>query len=437
MRTRLYNARILTMNEGEEIFPGELIIEDSRITEVIKYDTSSVVSGNVSDSGNVVSGASADRAIDCQGNLLMPGFKNAHTHSGMSVLRSLADDKPLWDWLTQDIFPVEAKMTGEDIYWMSQLSVLEYLTSGITACFDMYMKQEDIARSMDDIGFRCVQVGAVNDFGTAIDWIDYMYQNYNKPGALNSYILGFHAEYTTNLEHLKQIAAIVQKHKAPLYVHACETKSEVEGCVERYGKTPVCFLASLGMFDYGGGIYHGVHMSEEDLCVMQEKHLCVVTNPGSNTKLASGIAPISEYLKRNIPVAIGTDGPASNNCLDFFREMFLVTGLAKLREDNAAAIDAKEVLRMATVNGARAMNLTDCETLSVGQKADIIMLDLMQPNMQPINNIEKNIVYSGSKQNVKMTMVNGVILYMDNTFYTAIKPETIYKKVEEIKGRLI
>ena len=139
MRTRLYNARILTMNEGEEIFPGELIIEDSRITEVIKYDTSSVVSGTVSDSGNVVSGASADRAIDCQGNLLMPGFKNAHTHSGMSVLRSLADDKPLWDWLTQDIFPVEAKMTGEDIYWMSQLSVLEYLTSGITACFAMYI----------------------------------------------------------------------------------------------------------------------------------------------------------------------------------------------------------------------------------------------------------------------------------------------------------
>lgn len=424
MKTRLFNARILTMNEGEDIFEGEIHIDGSRITYVGKSSGSSCSDGDF------------DSEIDCHGNLLMPGFKNAHTHSGMTVLRSLADDKPLYEWLTQDIFPVEARMTSDDIYYMSQLAVLEYLTSGITACFDMYLDNIAMAKAMDDIGFRCVQTGGVNDYSDDVSKIDRMYHTLNEPNSLQSYQLGYHAEYTTSMENHRIIADIVKKNKAPLYVHACETKSEVEGCVERHGMTPLQFMDSLGMFDYGGGIYHGVHMSEEDLQVMVKRGLCVVTNPGSNTKLASGIAPITEYLRRGIPVAIGTDGPASNNCLDFFREMFLVAGLAKLREDNAAALDAREVLRMATVNGARAMRLKDCETLSEGQLADIIMLDLMQPNMQPINNIEKNIVYSGSKQNVKMTMVNGRILYMDGQFSCGVRPEDIYAKVNEIKKRI-
>ena len=437
MTIRFHNARILTMNAGEEIYLGELHVTDSRITYVGPSVTPTPAAPLAAVEFPASAGADSVIDIDCHGNLLMPGFKNAHAHSGMSMLRSLADDKPLHAWLNEDIFPVEARLTGEDIYWASQLSVLEYLTSGITACFDMYMEQEDVARAMDDMGFRCVQTGGVNDFSKDVRWIDYMYNKYNQPGSLQSYQLGFHAEYTTNMDNLKAIGSVVQKNHAPLYVHACETKEEVEGCVERYGKTPVAFLDSLGFFDYGGGIYHGVHMSEADYEVMQRRGLYVVTNPGSNTKLASGIAPITEYLRRGIPVAIGTDGPASNNCLDFFREMFLVTGLAKLREHDASALDAREVLTMATVNGARAMHLSECETLSPGQKADIIMLDLWQPNMQPLNNIAKNIVYSGSKQNVCMTMIDGRILYQNGKFANGIDPATIYRKVEEIKQRVI
>lgn len=437
MTIRFHNARILTMNAGEEIYLGELHVTDSRITYVGPSATTAPAAPMAAVEFPATADADSVIDIDCHGNLLMPGFKNAHAHSGMSMLRSLADDKPLHAWLNEDIFPVEARLTGEDIYWASQLSVLEYLTSGITACFDMYMEQEDVARAMDDMGFRCVQTGGVNDFSKDVRWIDYMYNKYNQPGSLQSYQLGFHAEYTTNMDNLKAIGSVVQKNHAPLYVHACETKEEVEGCVQRYGKTPVAFLDSLGFFDYGGGIYHGVHMSEADYEVMQRRGLYVVTNPGSNTKLASGIAPITEYLRRGIPVAIGTDGPASNNCLDFFREMFLVTGLAKLREHDASALDAREVLTMATVNGARAMHLSECETLSVGQKADIIMLDLWQPNMQPLNNIAKNIVYSGSKQNVCMTMIDGRILYQNGKFANGIDPATIYRNVEEIKQRVI
>lgn len=411
----------MTMKEGEEIFRGELHTEGSHISYI----------------GTEKQEGTFDREIDCHGNLLMPGFKNAHAHSGMSVLRSLADDLPLNEWLTKAIFPVEARMTADDIYYMSQLSALEYLTSGITACFDMYLDNMAMAKSMDDMGFRCVQVGGVNDYSDDITKIERMYKTLNNPGSLQSYMLGIHAEYTTNKDNLKVVSEIVQRLKAPLYAHACETKLEVEGCVERYGMTPVQFLDSMGLFNYGGGIYHGVHMSEEDFRVMKERKLYVVTNPGSNTKLASGIAPITEYVRRGIPVAIGTDGPASNNCLDFFREMFLVAGLAKLHDDDAAALDAREVLRMATVNGAMAMGLTDCDILAKGKKADIIMIDLMQPNMQPINNIEKNLVYSGSKQNVKLTMIDGKVLYEDGRFSCNVNPLTIYNKVEEIKQRIV
>ena len=423
-RIRLYNAKILTMVEGQEVFDGEIIVDGGEIVEVHSSLTSHL--------SPLTSNLSPLTSIDCHGGLLMPGFKNAHAHSGMSGFRSLADDKPLDKWLNEDIFPVEARLTGEEIYWMSQLSVLEYLTSGITACFDMYMEQEWVARAMDDMGFRCVQTGGVNDFSKDVCIIDYLYNKYNVPGSLQSYQLGFHAEYTTSMENLRKIADVVRKNRAPLYVHACETEAEVKGCVERWGKTPVAFLDSLGLFDYGGGIYHGVWMSDEDYEVMKKRGMYVVTNPGSNAKLASGIAPISEYLKRGIPVAIGTDGPASNNCLDMFREMFLVTGLAKLREMDASAIDAREVLRMATVNGAHCMHLDDCDVLAPGKKADIILIDLNQPNMQPINNIEKNIVYSGSKQNVRMTMVNGKVLYQDGKFMNGIDAEKIYKNVQHI-----
>jgi 5-methylthioadenosine/S-adenosylhomocysteine deaminase len=264
-----------------------------------------------------------------------------------------------------------------------------------------------------------------------------MYLQLNNAGPLNSYIIGFHAEYTCSKELLQKIADIAHKYKAPVFTHLAETEGEVLGCQERYGMTPMAFLDSLGMFDYGGGGYHCVHMTEEDIRIMKEKGLYAVTNPGSNTKLASGIAPISQYLKAGVPVAIGTDGPSSNNCLDMFREMFLVTGLAKLREKDAAAVGAMEVLKMATVNGALAMGLKDADVLAAGKLADIIMIDLNQPNMQPIHNIPKNLVYSGSKQNVVMTMIHGKILYENGKFFTPERPEEIYEKVNAIAERIM
>ena len=431
MRIRFYNARILTMREGHDIFEGELWTSGDKI---IYCDTTDQIKEYYKE--NPESMLVFDREIDCKGNLLMPGFKNAHTHSAMTLLRSRADDMPLADWLNKQIFPVEAKLTAEDIYYLTQLAILEYLDGGVTSIFDMYLTPESIADSCRDAGMRCVQVGAVNNFSQSPELVEELYNKLNGRDEYNSYILGFHAEYTCSKELLQKIADLAHKYKAPVFTHISETADEVAGCRERYKMSPVEFLDSLGMFEYGGGGYHLVHTDEKDMDILKKRGMYVVTNPGSNTKLASGIAPINDYLKRGIPVAIGTDGPASNNCLNMFREMFLVTGLGKLRENDAACIDAYEVLKMATVNGAHAMGLDNADCLEAGKLADIIMIDLNQPNMQPINNIAKNLVYSGSNSNVVMTMIGGIIRYEKGEYNIGIEPSELYKKAEEIKNRI-
>ncbi|WP_044912883.1 amidohydrolase family protein [Butyrivibrio sp. WCE2006] len=431
MRIRFYNARILSMVDGQEIFEGELWTNNDKI---IYCDTTSQIDAYYKDNPETM--LVFDREIDCKGNLIMPGFKNAHTHSAMTLLRSRADDLPLADWLNNQIFPVEAKLTAEDIYYLTKLAILEYLDGGITSMFDMYLTPESIADACRDAGMRCVQVGAVNNFSQSVELVEECYNKLNGRDEYNSYILGFHAEYTTSKELLERIAGLAHKYKAPVFTHISETADEVEGCKERYGMTPVQFLDSLGMFEYGGGGYHLVHTTKEDMEILKKRGMYVVTNPGSNTKLASGIAPISDYMKMGIPIAIGTDGPASNNCLNMFREMFLVTGLAKLRDNDASSVNAYEVLKMATVNGAHAMGLNNCDVLEAGKTADLIVIDLNQPNMQPLNNIAKNIVYSGSNSNVKLTMIGGIIRYEDGNYNIGVSPEEIYAKAEQIKGRI-
>lgn len=433
MNIRFYNARILTMDKAD-IFTGELWVQNDRILYVGDGSNVDDVYAKLS-LGSII----WDREIDCEGNLLMPGFKDAHTHSGMTLLRSYADDLPLQDWLFKQVFPIEAKMDGEMIYHLTKLAILEYLTSGITAIFDMYLTPDTVAKACVDMGMRCVQVSGMSgqdDFAQSLERTEQCYLKYNHDDPLLSYFIGFHAEYTCSKKLLESVSALAHKYQAPVYTHLSETKSEVDGCKERYGMSPVKLFDSLGIFDYGGGGYHCVWMDEEDMEIFRKKDLNVVTNPGSNTKLASGIAPISDYLARGINVAIGTDGPASNNCLDMFREMFLVTGLAKLREQDASAVDAWEVLKMATVNGSKAMRLPDTDILAEGKQADIIMIDLHQPNMQPINNIPKNLVYSGSKQNVKMTMIRGRILYENGKFADTYDVEAIYGKANEIINSL-
>ena len=419
MSIRFTNCKVLTLNEtyGNEIFDGEVWVKDDKI-----YYAGS--------NQNAPADSSGFETVDMSGKLIMPSFKNAHTHSAMTFLRSYADDLPLQEWLTQQVFPMEAKLTPESVYTFSTLAFAEYLTSGITADMDMYMHIEGLAKASVDTGFRTVMVDSINNFGGNVAGVEENYLKYNSYHPLISYKLGFHAEYTTSPEIMKGLAALAEKYKAPVYTHASETERETKECIERYGKTPVALLSELGLLNYGGGIYHGVWLTENDMELLHKHRAYVVTNPSSNLKLASGIAPISELMRHGVDIAIGTDGAASNNALDMFREMYLVTAMAKYRESDAAAVPAYDVLKMACTNGAKAMGLYDCDCIAEGKKADIIALDLDRPNMRPFNNIAKNIVYSGSKENVYMTMIDGKILYKDGKF-TTIDIQQVYKDAEK------
>lgn len=414
MRIRLYNAKILTMKD-QNVIEGEIWTNDS----VIEYvgETKS-------------SDTAFDKEIDCKGNLLMPGLKNAHTHSAMTFSRSLADDYSLNDWLFKAIFPMEAKLTPDHIYWFNKLAYAEYIKGGCTAGFDMYFFCDSGAKAAVESGFRQAFCGSVNDFG-GFDRLEDEYDRFNRMDPLISYQIGFHAEYTTSEDLMKQIAGVAHKYKAPVYAHISETKSEVEGCIERYGMSPVKKLDELGMFEYGGGGFHCVWFDEEDRKIFKDKGLYAVLNACSNLKLASGIAPVSTYINDGIKLAIGTDGAGSNNSLNMFREMYLSTVLSNVLTNEAASVNPYQILKAATSGSALCMGLKDCDVLDAGKQADIIMLDMTKPNMNPVNNIVANIVYSGDVDNVIMTMIAGKILYEDGKL-TTIDLDTVNKECNKL-----
>ena len=376
------------------------------------------------------------RQIDLKGDLLIPGFKDAHTHTAMTFLRSLADDMPLDKWLSEQVWPNEAKLTGEAVYCFTRLGILEYLSGGITSAFDMYVKNDSYAQACIDSGFRTVICSGLNNFDADPENIEREYLKFNHLHELVSYALGIHAEYTTCMERMEYMASLAEKYQAPCYMHCAETKREVEGCIERYGLTPPQLLDRVGLFRYGGGGFHCTWMSEEDVSLFARKGLWAVTNPASNLKLASGIAPIARMQRAGVKLAIGTDGAGSNNALDMFREMYLVTALQKYAEDDASACPADTVLEMACVGGARAMGLACCDDIAPGKKADLAVIDLHRPNMQPLNNIGKNLVYAGSKENVRLTMVNGKVLYENGEFFIGGEPERIYAEANDFMRRL-
>ena len=433
MNIRFYNGKILRTKENHsfEISEGELWVKGNKI----------VYLGDGKDLDGVYQRLDEpfiiwDREIDARGYVIMPGFKNAHTHSAMTFLRSFADDMPLKDWLYNQIFPREAKLMPGDIRHLCKLGIMEYLTSGITANFDMYLNPMEIAEASAECGFRTVQTSGLNDFTRSLSLLEEDYRIVNEMSELTTFLLGFHGEYTTRRELMEGVAKLAEKLKSPVWLHNSETEKEVKECRGRYGMTPTQITEALGMYAFGGGGYHCIYFEGKDFEIFRNRGLTAVTNPSSNLKLASGTAPTARFLEEGISMAIGTDGPASNNALDMFREMFLVTGLAKVRERDAAAVPAEEVLYMATAGGARAMELSDCDSLEEGKFADLILIDLNQPNMQPENDFVKNIVYSSSKSNVALTMVNGRILYEKGEFFIGIDPKEVYAKANEIIGRM-
>jgi len=392
---RLHNARIMPMlSPGDcSIVEGELWTDGGRISYV----------------GTPREDMPAfEREIDLGGDLIIPGFKDAHTHNPMVFLRSFADGLPLHDWLFQQVFPREARLFPEAIYALTRLAVLELLLGAAVAAGDADWSV------------------AARDF-----------EKYNAMGPLVGYRLGFHAEYTASEELLRYISELAHTYKAEVWTHNSETKSEYEGCIERHGMSPTRYFDQLGLFDYGGGGFHCVWFDEGDMRIFRDRGLWAVTCPASNAKLASGVAPLSEFMDMGINLAIGTDGASSNNALDMFREMYLACVLQKLRREDAAACPAGDILYAACSGGARAMGLPDCDSLAPGKWADLAVIDLSRPSMRPILAPAQNLVYSGSKDCVRLTMVAGRILYENGEFHVGDSVEHIIAEAEKYTKELI
>ena len=421
MKILFTNARVLTM--VADVITHDDVVVDGNLIVYIGKDSSSY--------------GPFDRVIDCHKNLLMPGFKNAHAHSAMVFLRGKADDVALQDWLFKIVFPREDRLQPEDIYHLNKVAYLEYIASGITACFDHYYYPLEAAKAAQEVGMRTLLLATYDAKYMRGEELEGNYHSFNDiEDNLVKYAIGFHAEYTTSDYLLDGTKKTLASLKCPFFTHISETKKEVEECKQRHGKTPAKYLYDEGLFKFGGGGFHCVHFTKEEAKIFKDNNLTVISCPGSNSKLASGIAPLTYYFNEGINIALGTDGPASNNSLDMFKEMYLAATLQKLMNNDPKSIPAFEVLKMATVNGARAMGLDKADILAVGKYADIILIDLYKPNMQPLNNIVTNLVYAGSKDNIILTMINGKILYENGQFFLKETPEEIYKKAEEITLRL-
>ena len=421
MKILLKNARILTMKD-DQIIEGSLVVNGNRIAYI----------GN-----DYNSYGPFDREIDCNKNLLMPGFKNAHAHSAMVFLRGKADDQKQHEWLFDICLPREKYLVPEDVYALNKVAYLEYLSSGITAIFDYYFFVPIMAKSAEEFGIRTLLLGTYEHGVTSLEQEIENYRKYNnsKTG-LVTFCVGLHAEYTSDANRIAKTKDAIEATKSPFFTHISETEGEVQECIERHNMPPAKYLYENGLFAYGGGGYHCVHLTDEEAKIFKDNNLTIVTCPCSNAKLAAGIAPLTKYYEMGINIAIGTDGPASNNGLDMFKEMYLAASFQRLTCGDSKFIPAYEFLKMATVNGAKAMGLKDADVLDVNKLADIIMIDLSKPNMQPLNNIVTNLVYAGSKDNVIMTMIDGKILYENGKYNINENIEDIYKAADKANERL-
>ncbi|MBQ5329748.1 MAG: amidohydrolase [Oscillospiraceae bacterium] len=395
----------------------------------LKYGDIAVDGDRITAVGDIPDGE-YERTVNAAGNLIIPGFNNAHAHSPMTFLRGLAEDLPLDRWLNEVIFPAEAKLSQEGAELYTKISVLEYLSSGITSCFDMYPFL--CADSYISMGFRAVFCTSYYAYWHDLGVMEEVYNRYNSYHPLISLKMGIHAEYTNTREDLENVSALVHKYKAPLWTHISETEKEVKDCKDRYGKTPAALFEELGLWDFGGGGYHCVHFTEEDMDIFARRGLTAVTCPGSNLKCASGIADLKRLKEKGVKLAVGTDGPASNNALDMFREMYLAAVLQKIKYNDAAAFSAKDILKAAITGGADAMELRSGR-IAEGFLADLVMIDLSRPSMQPINDVVTNLVYAGSKDVVKMTMVGGKILYENGMFNINEDIDLIYYKANSLR----
>ena len=353
-----------------------------------------------------------ETVIDGRGKVLMPGLINTHSHLAMTLLRGYADDMNLQDWLYNKIFPFEDKLTAEDIIEGSKIGIDEMLAGGTTCFSDMYFFQAETGRVAAEKGIRAALSDCVNfdGYDRKVKLMEAMAEEF-KDNDLISFTFSPHAIYTCTFELLKKCGEYAKSHNMPIHTHLAETQKEFDDCMAEHGMTPTEYMESTGLFENPTIAAHCVAMTDRDLEILKKHNVSVAHNPISNLKLASGVAAVPKMLEMGINVALGTDGASSNNSLDMFEEMKTAALIHKGVSLDPTVVDAYTVLKMATVNGARALGFKDLGAIKQGFLADMIILDFNTPHLMPLHNVLSSLVYSAKCSDVEYTMVNGKIVY--------------------------
>ncbi|ANY68910.1 N-ethylammeline chlorohydrolase [Paenibacillus sp. BIHB 4019] len=395
------NGRFVTMEDGEHVLQGHMVVTDDRITYI---------------GAEAPTGLQADvQKLDGSKLAFMPGLVNTHGHAAMTLLRGYSDDQNLQVWLEQKMWPMEGKYIDIDTRAGSALAVVEMLKSGTTAFVDMYDRMDQLAEVVEQSGIRgCLTRGVIGlcpedvqqaklaeAIAFARDW------NGKADGRITT-MISPHAPYTCPPDYIEKFVQAAHDYDLPLHTHMSESIAEVEQNVRDYGVRPVQHLDNLGFFSRPALVAHAVHLNDEEIALLAERKVAVSHNPVSNLKLASGIARVPALLRAGVTVSLGTDSAASNNNLDLFKEINLAALLHKGVSGDPTVVPAIEALRMGTVYGARSIWQEDSiGRLRVGMKADFIAIDIEQPHFYPQTDIVSHLVYAGSGRDVKHVWVDG------------------------------
>lgn len=424
MKTLITNAYVLDMLGDEpDIKRSDILIEDNIIVKMERDLSEEVV----------------DEKINAKNMVVMPGLVNTHTHLAMSIFRGYKDDRKLMDWLENAIFPVEDKLESEDIYWNSYLSCLEMLRSGTTTCNDMYFGMNKVIEAIENTGLRALVAWSMTDdsIRDKVEKTREYAKKYNVPGSRIKVITSPHAPYSCNPDTIKLCVDLAKELNTSLHIHLSETLDEEETIRERYNKRGTEYLNDLGVFDVPVILAHGIYISDSDIEILKNVKGGIAHNPISNCKLSSGICDVVKLRRNGINVGLGTDGIGSTTTLDMFEEMKTAAYLQKVNTMEPTSIKAYDILKMATIEGAKVLGLDDeIGTLEPGKKADMIFIRTDKLHLCPDNDVCTNIVYSANGSDVDTVMIDGKII-MQNRKMINLDEKEVMKQVKKIAKRLL